>query len=567
MLTVQQEIQRYEEAKRTRSVYEPEWTKLAAHCIPRQYGGWQTQGLGMNLGAHTMGQKNARALAVDSKAMLSVPKWMAVVERMTTPATQRWHILGTNDRALNNVRAVKEWYQAATDVLFARRYEPKSRFIVTQNESNLSVCVYGNSAKYIAKRPIRPHMPNAGLIYKCIPLRDMFWLVDAWGNVDTYFRRMRPTARQFKQLWPNDPPPPSIAAELSKPVPSDVTTFEIFHVVHPNDDFANGDLGRNGKAWICRYIAVADQMEIGESVGDTSSPYNGIRHWTEAGDPYGYSPASQAFPAISSKSAMKRTVLKQGQKAVDPVLLAFDDGVLSQGLNLVPSAINFGTLDNQGRELVKPLQMGNFTVAEKMMETEDRDIEDAFFVALLQRIADAPAATATEIMEQVAKDSALVAPTMGLMQSEDLGPTIERELDVLAQLNLLPQMPQELIDARGHYETIFTSPFAKSQRSDQVAGFQRTVQMAIEVVQVTQDSTPLARFNFGAAIKDIAEINNVPLQWMADDATVQQAEQDKQDATQQKQLVDAAPAVASVLKTTQMNSRLIGKEPHVSPNV
>lgn len=553
MLTPAQEIQRYSEAKTTRAPYELEWKQLSAHCVPRQYGGWQSQGAGtgVNYGNHTMGQKSARMRAVDSKAMLAVPKWMAVVERMTTPQSQRWHGLGTSNTELNKIRAVREWYQAATNMLFKRRYEAKSRFVVTQNESNLSLCVYGNSAKYIAKRPIRPHMPQPGIIYKAIPLRDMFWLTDAWGNIDTYFRRMTITARQFMQMWPKDPPPPSIAAELKNPVPSDTRTFEFFHVVCPNEEYTKGMLGRGGKPWLCRYISVSDQMEIGEPTGDTTNPYNGIRHWTEAGDPYGYSPASQAFPAISSKSAMKRTVLKQGQKAVDPVLLAYDDGVLSQGMDLIPGRINFGALDNQGRELVKPMQMGSFVVAEKMMDAEDRDIEDAFFVALLQRIADAPAATATEIMEQAVKDSALVAPTMGLMQTEDLDPMIDRELDLLAQMNMLDPMPPELIEARGEYESVYTSPFAKSQRSDQVAGFNRTVSMTVDIVKVTGDATPLAAFNFGQAIKDIADIQNVPLEWMADDATIAQAQSDKQTATQQSQLVEAAPAVASVLKTVQ----------------
>jgi hypothetical protein len=278
-------------------------------------------------------------------------------------------------------------------------------------------------------------------------------------------------------------------------------------------------------------------------------PYRIPRTATIAGNPYGISPAVSVLAALGGASTVKKTYLKQGNKAVDPVLLAYDDGVLNGEVDLRPGAVNYGGVDKQGRPLIQPLATGNFRVAETLLADERRDIEDSFFVTLFQILNDTPEMTATEVMERVAEKASLLSPTMGRLQSEFLGPCIEREIDMLDELGMLPEMPPELIEAKGEYEVVYTSPLAKGQYAEEVSGFMRAVEMALGVANATQDPSHLDHFDFDTAIPEISDYMAVPARWTNDPKKIEAKRENRNAQAQQAELLKNAPALASAAQT------------------
>ena len=198
---------------------------------------------------------------------------------------------------------------------------------------------------------------------------------------------------------------------------------------------------------------------------------------------------------------------------------------------------------------MKPMITGNFRVAENLLAEERQDIIEAFYAHMFEKLMEDPKLTATQVVNIVADRAAILSPLMGKLQTEDTGPTLEREMVLLAEMGLLPDMPPELQEAKGEYSIEYTSPMAKAEKAEEVAGFQRTVEFAMNVATATQDPTPLRRFNFERAIPEIARIQAVPEGWLkTDDEMV--ADADKNEAAQgQQQLVDAAPALASIATT------------------
>ncbi|MFN3612598.1 portal protein, partial [Tepidimonas sp.] len=285
---------------------------------------------------------------------------------------------------------------------------------------------------------------------------------------------------------------------------------------------------------------------VGDEPGYRSFPYQSPRTFTESGDAYGYSPAMQAMPALGSVSAIKKTTLKSGQKAVDPPYLSHDS--VTEGLDIRPGANNPGTVDGQGRMLVRRMETGNFQVAENMLADERKDIEDSFFVTLFQILTETPEMTATEVMERVAEKAALLAPTMGKLQTEYLGPTITREIDVLFEMGYpgLPEVPPELVEAQGEYEIVYTSPLAKGMYAEEVSGFFRLTEAATQAAQATGKPELLDFFDFETAIPEIGSRMSVPTRWMNDIKKVQALRGQREQQIQQQQIVDSAPALASV---------------------
>lgn len=535
----------YEDAKSIRSGHEDDWRKAAAYCLPQQYASWQTEGPS----AFTQKGAATRRIAYDGTGLRSLPKYVSILERIATPSGQKWHGLTASDPNLRKKARVRRYFDELTALLFKYRYNPAARFRIATNEMYGALGVYGNAPIFIGQRPITARNRTNGFKYVACPMRDTFILTDDDGEIWGVFRRFWLNYRQFQVKFPNEAPPPALRQEAGKPTPNEQAYVEFVHFVCPRDDFDPEAIDTRRHSIVGSYIAVKDKTYIGDEQGFASLPYKIPRVSTVAGDPYGYSPAVQALPALGGASATKKVYIKQGNRAADPTLLAHDDNVMNGDVDLRPGAVNYGGVNRDGKPLIQPLRGGDFRVAEALLQDDRGDAEDSFFVTLFQILNETPEMTATEVMERVAEKAALLSPTMGRLQSEFLGPDIEREVELLAELGKLPEMPQELVEAEGEYEVVYTSPMAKSMYAEDVSGFMRAVEFALNTSQATQDPSHLDHFNFEEAIPEIADYMAVPTRWMNDKDTVSQKRTQRNEATQQEQLMQNAPALASAAKT------------------
>ena len=149
-----------------------------------------------------------------------------------------------------------------------------------------------------------------------------------------------------------------------------------------------------------------------------------------------------------------------------------------------------------------------------MMEMERLVINDAFLITLFQILVETPAMTATEVLERSREKGALLSPTMGRSQTEYLGPMIERELDVLSQQGLLPEMPQVLLESMAEYEAVYDSPLSRAQRAEEATGLMRLVDWTTQSIQITGDPSALDWIDWDSAMPDLADISAVPNRWM-----------------------------------------------------
>lgn len=547
-------IIRYTDAKQQRIKHENDWRMCAAHCMPRHFSAWMTEG--PPILSQSLAQ--TRRIVYDTSGARALPKFMAVLERIATPHNMKWHNIVASDTSLMAKRRVQLYFDSLNSLLFKHRYNPTAKFIQGAAEVYASVGTYGTGPIYLGQRSKSVTKNKPSLLYKSCFLRDTYILLNDECDVDTVFRRFFLNVRQFKAKWPGDALPRSLAAQ-DKPgvTPKENEFFEFIHAVCPRTDYDPGALDVRTHPFMGVYICVKDQEYVGKEQGFRSMPYLTPRDFTESGDPYGFSAAMRALPSMGSASAMKKTSLKQGQKAADPVLLAHDDGVLNGPVNLTPGATNYGAVTKDGKELIKTLPTGNFQVSEKMLENERSDIDDCFFAQIFKMLMETPEMTATQVMDRVARESALLSPMMGRIQSEFLGPMIGREIDLLQEMGFIQegsngpglQMPPELIEAKGEYEVVYTSPMAKGMYMEEVSGFTHSVQNALQIVNATKDTSHLDHFNFNVAIPESSIYMGTPPRWLNDD-NVKKALKSQRDASMQQQsLMQNAAPIASAMAT------------------
>ncbi len=76
----------------------------------------------------------------------------------------------------------------------------------------------------------------------------------------------------------------------------------------------------------------------------------------------------------------------------------------------------------------------------------------------------------------------------------------------------------------------------------------RTVEAALNVVNVTQNPESLDHFNWDTAIPDLADINGVPVRWMKSMEEVQAIRAQRQQMAEAQLAIQAAPGAAAMMK-------------------
>lgn len=488
---------------------------------------------------------------VDASGQMALHRFAAICDSLLTPRNSMWHQLGSNNQDLMKSRRVRLWYEQATRVLFQHRYAAHANFSAQNQNNYQSLGAFGTGNMFIDE--FEGTIPQPGLRYKAIPLGEMFLGENHQGMVDRFIRWFRLTARQIYQRWPETFPAQLVPALESE----SQTPFDILHRVGPREDYDPARLDAKGKPFSSIYLCIQGQTILREG-GYRKFPVASSRYDQMPGEVYGRSPAMMVLPALKTLNNQKRVFLKQGHRAGDPVLLTADDGVVDMSLR--PGAVNKGGVNSDGKELVKVLPFGSIDVNEKMMDMERNLINDAFLVTLFQILTESPQMTATEVIERTNEKGILIAPTLGRQQSEYLGPLIDRELDLLAWQRLLPPMPPELVEAKGEYETVYTSPLSRAQKAQEAAGFSRSVEIVKELVAVTQDPSLLDPFDFKTAIPAIAAIQAVPESWMSSPEEISKKEKKRAAAQARQEQIQAAPAQAAMIKANAVAAQA-GQQP------
>ncbi len=532
-----------------RAVHAAEWEEIAELALPTSrntfyYGNYNFPGQ----------KKTDRQ--VDATAMMALFRFGSIMDSMLTPRNMTWHMLTPDDPYLLKQRGVRLWFEDVTRTLFKYRYAPTANFSSQNQNHYLSLGAFGTGTTLVDE--FEGPFAQPGLRYKNLPLGEMFIRENHQGLIDGFCRWFRLTPTQAIAMFKDqkDKLPEAIikAAEQNSEMP-----YEFLHRVCPRADYDPKRIDEKGKIYASYYLCLTPERTFLREGGYTSFPVPSSRYMQIPGEVYGRGFLSYVLPAVKTLNSEKRDFLTQGHRAAVPVLLTADDGLVDASLR--PGAINKGGMSSDGKPLIGVLPTGNIQVTKEMMDEERQLINDAGLITLFQILTENPQMTATEVVERTNEKGILLAPTIGRQQSEYLGPLIDREIDVLAAQHLLPPMPGILREARGKYQVVYTSPLSRAMRSQEVAGFGRSLELALQVVNATQDPSVLDNYDFDTAITDSASIQGVPERYMASDDMKAGKRQARAQQQKRQEQIQAAPAQAALVKAQAIAQQNGGPAP------
>jgi hypothetical protein len=525
-------FKRYESMKKERGVWESHWEEISERCLPRS---------SLFVGHRTGGDKRTEKL-YDATAALALERFASAVESLLTPRGARWHTLRATNKELDTDYDVRLWFDLVEDMLFQQRYSPKANFASQMHEGYISLGAFGTGALFVGEDKI------SGMHYRAVHLGDIFIAEDEHGKIDTVFREFNVAARQVMRMFPDA----NLSADLKKIVEDKPDSrVDILHVVMPRSDRDPTSRRTDQRPWLSNYYEVKEKHLLEEG-GEEELPYIMSRYVTGPREVYGRSPAMLVLPEIKMINEMSKTVIKAGQKVVDPPLIIADDGVILP-VDLTPGGATFARLDGRGQAPIQPLLTGGrVDIGLEMMDQRRRVINDAFLVTLFQILVETPQMTATEVLQRAQEKGALLAPTVGRQQSETLGPLIEREIAILARQGILPPPPPLLEEAEGEFEIEYVSPLSRALKAEEGVGILRTLEMVQPIAAV--DPGVMDNFDTDEITRILSDTNGAPKRIMRRVEEVQQMREARQQANSAQQMLGAAePASSAALNVAKIN--------------
>lgn len=486
----------------------------------------------------------------DATGQLALEKATAAMESVLTPRTQTWHGLEPQEESLRKNFKVMAWCEELTRKLFRARYAPMAGFVGASAEHYRSLFAYGNGCTFL------DDIPGRTFRYRCDFVGHIWVSPDYTGLPAAVHRKFSLTARQAKQQFPRGLPAPIMKAQ-------DETRFDFIHCVKPRRDFDPERRDYLGKRFGSYYIACGYGDSVLEEGGYRVMPYVYSMYSTAPGETYGRGPASKILPTLNTINEQQKTLLRAGQRAVDPPLLMPEEDIL-ESFNLRPGALNFGGVDAMGNARVMPLQTGaNLALGLEFIQDSREVINDAFFVTLFQILVENPRMTATEALLRAQEKGELLGPPLGRQQTGYLGPLIERELDILFQIpGILDDMPPELAEAGGMVDVKYTAPLNRMQRASESTGIMQTFEQLTPWAQV--DPTVFKVFNPMRVAARLAEINGAPYDVLNSVEEMDAIKEQEDQQAQQEALLAAAPIAGKTALDLARAQQISGANPTAS---
>ena len=394
---------------------------------------------------------------------------------------------------------------------------------------------------------------DSKLNFRTIHLSEVAVAENVDGKIDTVYRKLKFTARQATQMWPDIDLGESITNALENKPDKE---FEFIHAIYPRPDIPDtGELANpKERPWASCWVQVKDQKLIEES-GYYENPWM-VPRWSKlSGDVYGFSPAMMARADIRTLNAAKLFEMRAWEKSIDPPTLANYNGIIGD-LRLDPGGLTY-VRDING---IRPFDSGaQWQVSQIKAAELITNIRRAFFNDQLQ-LHEGPNMTATEVRARMELMQQILGPVVGRLQSELLNPLIQRVFMVMFRNGQLTEPPMVLQEGGSKLDVEYVSPLARAQRMEEVFAVERWFMQLMQLAQA--DPTVMDVVDFNSIGRMIAKRVGVPAEAMKSEEEIMQVQAQRAEAARAQ---EAMAKQAIGLEQAQQAANVAGAVDEVGP--
>lgn len=529
-------LKRYAALQQKRQPFESLWRDLADFIVPQRSALFTTNEPNI---AELESTRNRRSRVYDSTAEISLEIFASSLVGFLANPAQKWFEIAPTDDSLMEDTNIAHWFDTVSERMLSAFNEPYAKFYSNLKMAASDIGVFGTVGMLIQQG-------NRSLLeFSCRNVKELYISEDANGNIDTVYRYLLMSARQLVEKFGNK----VSAAVMDRYAERPDDMFAVIHAIEPRD-IRKKDAKSNLDMPISSVYIEKDTKHILQESGFQEMPLPVGRWDVMTNDIYGTSPSTKVLADIKMLNQMEKAHIVAAEKSLNPPLQMPDDGFLGN-IDLSAGAINIYRSMSQGR--LEPIQtIGNLPITLEMVQSKRNLIREAFYVDQLQ-LQNSPQMTATEVMARTDEKLRMMAPMIGRVQSELLGPIIERSFGILFRMSRemgfenspLPMPPVELQETS--FKVKYVSPLARAQRSSEANSIMQWINSTVPLTEVFPDI--LDNINSDELVRILHDIQSVPALLLNDKESVQLAREYRAKQQQQQAQLMQLQEAANVAKT------------------
>ena len=515
-------LKRFDKMRSIRAPFETDWQDVRYFVRPiTQYASFSPQLQFYTVMPETMYDGTApEALEELASALHSY---------LSNPAERWFEIQLEGDNPWEQDPAVTAWLQTVSDIIYTAYQREGSMINLALHEAYMDLgsfgtCVLNQEWDEDAQ----------GLLFAARPLQMCYFTENSKGKIDSCCRYFSWTVRQLKQEFGELP------VGVMKYADDPDKLIDMVHWVGPREDRDPKKMTAKNKRIASIWVSMSTHETVHESGYDTFP--NHVARWTKlAGEVYGRSPAKKCLPDIKMLNQMEKTILKAGQKQVDPPLILRNDAFMLP-IKTSPGSLIF---KEDEESTITPLETkGNLPWGEEKAEQKRKFIKECFYSDWIRMEKENVEMTAYEVQDRRDEKLRLLAPIFGRIASELLGPMIARSYMLLNDHHKIPQAPGAI--AKAKLKIGYLSPAAIAQSGAK----------AVTISRFLNDLTPMAQINpdvmdaidLDKTAQLLAVARGVPRTMLRDPKALAELRQQKQQAQQMAQMAQTAEPISKSVR-------------------
>lgn len=294
---------------------------------------------------------------------------------MTRPSDRDWFKAAVEDKDIMRDSSAKEFLEHMSSVNRRILYSQDSGFRRCASEVENDWATFGMAWEHVSYNHDR-----SNLMFKCHHPKDCAGQEGPDGRVNHVHRKCDMTARSMLRQFKDESKLPKAVLDALKSK-DEKTTFKVRHIVIPMDEYEPRRKFPKWAKWADIYIT--EDGSILQEMPAATFDYIVPRWQTVSGKFYAFSPATMVgLPQARMLQRMMHTLIKAGEKRVDPPLIATEDAVTSP-INLMSGAITYidSEYDERLGSALRPLDLGKDVGMGADLTQQARDmLSEAFFI-------------------------------------------------------------------------------------------------------------------------------------------------------------------------------------------
>ena len=495
-----------------RSTFDSHWQEIGERMYPEHANFTYTPSAG--------GKRMSKvfdSLPIHSNQLLG----SGLFSLLTSSASPWFHILPV-DYTLSNIREISIYLDAISKIMYHEINNPMAGFSATIHECYLEYGAFGNLTLFVDES-----LENNALRFLSLPLYECYYVENAEGIVASLYRNYTRTVEYLVQKFGLE----SLSEETQKLATDNKldAKVECIHIILPRETANHLSPKSVDLPYASLYIECTSKHLVRES-GFHELPFMAARFYKSTHEVYGRGPGSTALPDVKMLMRVAQVTIRAAQKSADPPIILPDSGFL-RPLRTTPGGLNYyqrGRINSKND--IDVLPTGNPGLGIEYSKLLHEKIREVFFVDQLQ-LHTGPQMTATEVMQRTEEKLRLMGPLLGRIQTELLGPLINRVYGLLRRAGKLPELPAILEDKP--LKISYTSPIARAQEQVEANGLMRALGILEPLLKYKPETADI--FNTDEMGRGVFEMFSVNQKYLNDQAKVDAIRKGRVDAEKAKQ--------------------------------